>query len=378
MEAEQRDWSSLPEDLLDEILRRLRWSSHPSFASTCRAWRSAVPPFYRAWVTPVLLNTAHVGTTNLRFYSPYFHKNFEIDCTLDAPGAKICCSTGHRLTVCVDHLIMDAQLHTGHIHKLPRFFVRRFHFVVRDRRKVLGLKNTLGMLEITRCIQHGDGKWGHREFWDTDSYRGFFASPVRNPVFHRGLLYVLGEDGRLAVYDERCHDKGFEILDSPMSFGAGLDFENSYLLDSDQGELMAILVGRHGTPVHVVKLNEQTMEWDKVESLEGRTLFTGTLATMIKKTDVKWMHNKVFLPRLYEWPETIHVNLVERGGEFAFVPKSGCVDATVKDGDHTFGAMMCSYELGQNENATEFWWTEKLNYSIWLDFDSATSVLVLS
>ncbi|XP_066400409.1 uncharacterized protein [Miscanthus floridulus] len=117
---------------VEPCLERLPWSTHPSFGAACRNWRSVVAPFYPAWVTPVLLSAADVGSTNLRFYSPYYHKNFEVSRTLEAPGAKFCCAAGRHLTLCQRSKVLEADLVTGDVHELPPSIYGWFHFVVYD------------------------------------------------------------------------------------------------------------------------------------------------------------------------------------------------------------------------------------------------------
>ncbi|KAI4981431.1 hypothetical protein ZWY2020_021923 [Hordeum vulgare] len=368
--ARERDWASLPADILVEILERLPWSSHPGFGLVCRTWQSAraLSPFYPAWITPLLLNVADVGSSNVRYYSPYYHKNFEVAYKLNTPGAKICCATGQHLTLCMKNLVLTAQLLTGDVCKLPPIVLGRLDMVVYDgNRRMFGVGNPFGMLTIARCIKNSMGEWEEWEYtwFDQDSPK-FPSSPDCNPVLHNGLMYLLGEDGGLAVCDESRHDARFEILDKPNSFG--FECQDSYLVESDQHELMAVLVGHRGTPVNVVKLNEHTMEWEKIENLEGRSLFTGTLSTTMKKTNIKWMQNKIFLPRFYDWPQTVFVDLVQRDGELAFVPDSRFSDARIKD--NNYETNIWTYELGQGGETTEFWETEKVNHSIWVDFSN--------
>ncbi|GJM98944.1 hypothetical protein PR202_ga15997 [Eleusine coracana subsp. coracana] len=266
-------------------------------------------------------------------------------------------------------MVLESDLVTGHVQELPPIIFGWFHFVIYDdgADRMFGV-HTIGRPPRTSvAVKDEDGEWGAwhypAPFTDPELIQ---SSPNTNPVLHGGLLYVLFNDGKLAVYDRVKHqeDHGhLEFLDKPGSFG--LDCEDAYLFESDEGELMAVLAaGRHGTPVHVVKLDEKEMEWEEVESLNGRAVFTGTLTTLMRKADVEWMQNKVFFPRLHDWPETVHVDIVDRDGEVAFVPttSTGADTAAAKDGGNLW-----AYELGSAESR-EFWETEKLDYSIWVDF----------
>ncbi|CAN6355848.1 unnamed protein product [Urochloa humidicola] len=144
-----------------------------------------------------------------------------------------------------------------------------------------------------------------------------FTMSCSSPVRHKGLWYFLGEEGSLGVYDPETID--WSVLGRPTSFGSEFPHKNCYLVESSQ-ELLAVLTGRDGTPIHVLKLNEEMM-WKRMDSLGSRAIFTGTMASLSMAKPPKAMANKVYLPKFYGHPQIIPAKLITCRGRFFFVPE---------------------------------------------------------
>jgi hypothetical protein len=379
--SQKRDWSSLSVDALAEILRRIKWPGHPSFGLVCRRWQSAraLSPFYLAWITPLLLTAVTAGTTaSFRYYSPYYHKTFKFDTKLAAPpGAKIFYATGGlQLTLGSRKKLVIADIGTGAVCELPPTSRTKFDFVLHDDSvgKVYGVKLADGV-DVSHATRLRNGEWSVGwevcNLMDQHNHTFFAPSPECSPVLHDGSLYIMGTNGQLLLVHNLKHGRRPQIFGKHRGFR--FKFKACYLFESDQRELMAVMVGHRGTPVNIVKLNKRTMDWEKTESLHGSSLFTGTPTTMMKRTNIKWMQDKIFLPRLFDRPETIVVDLVQRDNELAFVPKLGFTHLPMaKDENH--GIHMWTCELGHGEEARSIWGAKRVdNNSIWVDFGSSSS-----
>jgi hypothetical protein len=113
-----------------------------------------------------------------------------------------------------------------------------------------------------------------------------------NPVFHNGLFYYLSIKGKLAVIDAVGGLSWKELVEPPCS-----GYFNSFLVECN-GNLLSIFEASFGKWVQVFMLNESTMTWIKVKSLENYMLFVGktSLSSMAK---IHGMENKIYFPRFY-------------------------------------------------------------------------------
>jgi hypothetical protein len=125
----------------------------------------------------------------------------------------------------------------------------------------------------------------------------------RSPVFFNGSFYYLSVEGKLGVIQVRQHVGNgngliWKVLEEPQA--PLTNYFNSFLVECD-GNLLSVfeVEGQFQNWVHVYKLEEPTMTWIKVESLENHMLFVSSNASFSTVATIPRMENKIYFPRLY-------------------------------------------------------------------------------
>ena len=121
--------------------------------------------------------------------------------------------------------------------------------------------------------------------------------PVYNisPVFHNGLFYCLSMKGNLGVFKATREKINWKEIEGPQA-PYNKHF-NNFLVECN-GNLLAVLESSFGKGVRVFKLNESTMTWMNVESLQNHMLFVGN-RSFSAVANIPGMENKIYFPRFY-------------------------------------------------------------------------------
>lgn len=352
-----RPWSNLAIHVLELISSQLSPSDRPHFALTCKHWNSAVGPTYPADICPLLLNCPRWGSNVIRYYSPYFNKNFELDCPFDLSGATLCSSSNRWVMLGWENKIMLADPITGISHEVPLeevILFSQYGFFwdpTTSKFQIFGISNG-GYEDVDIGIFDGES-W----FWSTyESGLPFFLSSHSNPVLCRGNFYCLGSGGELGVYNLE-EDTWTVLMTKPNKFS----YEECYLLESE-GELFSVLIGKYGLPLHVLRLDERKMMWEKVEKLEGRSLFLGSLTSVSSNsTTLESMENKVFFPRFHGDVEVIRAEVKYSSGRAFFVPKMNGENKRKDESN------ICWYSLADDKFHLKYFVSKKYVNSIWID-----------
>ncbi|KAL5995035.1 hypothetical protein ACLOJK_025093 [Asimina triloba] len=306
---EHRHWCDLPIDLVELIALRLSRTDFAHLTSVCRSWRSIGPLsfFLRHPLTltspdmPLMKNHlpwlmfSQKEDDMYTFWDPLYNKSY----TANIPqlsGSRLCfCKDGWVFVQRGNDSVFLFNPFISEEIRLPDYHV---HLGLHS----IGISATPTSSDSVICIfasddehemfvricRHGDMDWTR---YVCENNLPFLAS-YANPVFLDEVFYVLGHDGKIAVFDPKLSIWEVCVKPKPLklckcSTYPTCKWENC-LLES-RGKLLMVFVGFHGTQIHVYRLSPDD-EWVKIESLEDR--WTSISCTAMAER----MANKIYFP----------------------------------------------------------------------------------
>ncbi|CAN1131501.1 F-box/kelch-repeat protein At1g57790 [Linum perenne] len=180
--------------------------------------------------------------------------------------------------------------HSEHPNGLPNKMMRKFilkRFVPRNNSKSSivsrKLKGNRCKIPFIRC--------GAKFKWCCSS----------SPVLHNGAFYCLSKYGVLGVYNpDKCD---WRLINNTKHKAFLADkFDEPYLMESCNGELISVVVGARGESIRVLKFDENLNMWQNVSSLEDQVIFLSRSSCMVMHCDelqVKGLQNTIHFSRLH-------------------------------------------------------------------------------
>ncbi|KAG5537396.1 hypothetical protein RHGRI_024734 [Rhododendron griersonianum] len=295
-----RDWSTLPIELLSLISSSLFPDDFGRFCCVCKKWK-LVPslPVPRPTQCPIpqsqwLMLYRGCSKMELNFSHPLYKDTYRMDIP-ELSGALLRCSKdGWLLMSRGKHSVFFFNPFTKAKIDLPDLPHNYYFNAISFSRAptssdcmVFGIYASFDRVKFS-VISRGEEKWTGDQL---EGEQDFHHSPT-NPVFYNELVYCLGEDGTLGVFNPK--DFSWKAVQNPEKSRHFL-FE-SYLMECD-GKLMAVFVGKKGRGVSVYTLDDSKMAWERVYDLGSKMLFVSHAASFSATKVVKGMENKIYFPR---------------------------------------------------------------------------------
>ncbi|KAK2994921.1 hypothetical protein RJ640_004475 [Escallonia rubra] len=344
---EVRDWAVLPTDILNLIISRLYFPAEISrFHGVCTAWKSVPAPLVRSqW----LMSKPPIGT-RLNFFHPLYCKPYSMEIP-ELEFAKVRFSKDGWLLMSDGDINFFYNPFTRAKVELPNlpqgynglFKNNRFKMMTftapptSSDCAVFGVNSLFDEVICISTIVRGEGSWKICRFQNNVP---MFPSPC-SPVICNGLLYCLGRDGKLGVFDRE--EGKWTVLDKPEKAPFNSVYEN-FLMECE-GDIMSVFVGTEGfkrcAKVSVCRLDRLKMEWQEIKELGDKMLFLSDSTCLSATSHIPGMENKIYFPVL--------PRLHGRYGVFY----------TLATGMHqTFGIDFWSTDLGDTRELLNCSWIE--------------------
>ncbi|XP_031095077.1 F-box/kelch-repeat protein At1g57790-like [Ipomoea triloba] len=322
--SEERSWSSLNNELLSLILSRLVISDYLAFQSVCKSWKlvtslphsslpisldHASPHDTDSYQAPHLMYLNH-KTRLFHFHDPTHNANYSLDIPQllgDGVGEVqlYYASCGWLLLRKGYKSYFFFNPSTKVKIDLPDIICKRFDWMcfsgspTSSKCEIVGLfRQSPDHITCMGTLRLGKSSW--ELMFNMKSNQNFVATNC-SPVAHRGNFYILGDSGNLGKFRILPEGNRNRRIGSWKVIGKShrqfKKYQNLYLLESD-GDLMCVATLDVGE-VHVLKLDCDMM-WQRVNNLNGKSLYVSYWASFARKVMAQGVDNKIYFPRFYD------------------------------------------------------------------------------
>ncbi|CAO2046890.1 unnamed protein product [Urochloa humidicola] len=307
-------WSSLPVDMIDELVSRLSFIDYMNVREVCKRWSSTSKPAqyakrYPAY--PVLMSICSSSAGTFKLFDPIMEKEYTLkNSSLVSSGdyfqMLLFAKHGWVLVLRGNTYMYATNPFTGEMLELPEIPWLGNQF---DGISLSSAPNSpdcvVFAIENTRNQEHnglyvmvwhaGDDQWTKLEMLDDNTQ---FRTAYSNPVFYHDEFYCLGTRLNLGVFNP--HSRTWRVLDKP---GAILDGDpmpgDQYChLVEFRDNLIAIFRPHEDGPVDLYRLDMSQMVWTKVERLDNEVVFVDNWNAVMMPAPRDTSCNRIYISKV--------------------------------------------------------------------------------
>ncbi|KAL6606649.1 hypothetical protein ACP70R_042302 [Stipagrostis hirtigluma subsp. patula] len=301
-------WSTLTIDYIELVVPKLSFIDYLRLRATCRYWSKITKPIQDAKAYPMLMSICSNLGDKYHLFDPMTAKEYN----LLNQGKRL--FYGDKLLVvfskCGWVLIAEGRTHVTAVNPFTKeafeippsalygYTGTSFSSVPTSPDFVV-LMVYIWRDKVSVSVWHaGDEDWTYLRFELEDEFSLIYS----NPVFFEGEFYCLGSLGNLAVFNP-C-DMKWRVLDKPECIYNEDDFttgnSRAHLVEF-RGELIAVFVPQHETPIEMFKFDRSHMVWTKLERLDGATMFVDKLGCQNHATNRGQFMQQNILTKVRIW-----------------------------------------------------------------------------
>ncbi|KAL6657230.1 hypothetical protein ACP70R_005010 [Stipagrostis hirtigluma subsp. patula] len=309
-------WSSLPVDMVEELVPRISVFDYLNVRKVCKRWSSISKPIQyakRYLPYPMMLSICPSSAGVFKLFDPIVEKEYTLKNSSLMPCQDyfemlLFAKHGWALLIRGEKYICAANPFTGEILELPELprLGNQFDGIAfssapkspdcvvccihKDRNP--DVAQSLGIFVMV--WRPGAEHWTRKKIGDHTHFRTAYS----NPVFYHGEFYCLGTRGSLGVFNP--DNMTWRVLDKPEPFFAGDPMPGHlycHLLEF-KDDLFAIFRTHDDGPIDLYRLDKSRMVWIKVEKLDNEVVFVDNWNAIMMPTPRAGCCNRIYMPKL--------------------------------------------------------------------------------